>query len=59
MLDKVNIALYISDSQSAIMLPNMKGEVDMNVLLFGNDPMLPEQLKFNQFRSVFNTFSRQ
>jgi hypothetical protein len=42
MLDKVNIALYISDSQSAVMLPNMKGEVDMSMLLFGNAPMFNE-----------------
>jgi predicted transcriptional regulator len=42
MLEKVNIAIYISDSQSAIMLPNTKGEVDMSTLLFGNDPMFNE-----------------
>jgi hypothetical protein len=39
MLEKVDIALYISDSQSAIMLPNMKGEIDMGMLLFGDDPV--------------------
>jgi predicted transcriptional regulator len=42
MLEKVNIALYISDSQSAIMLPNMKGEVDMSVLLFSADSTFNE-----------------
>jgi predicted transcriptional regulator len=42
MLEKVNIALYISDSQSAIMLPNTKGEVDMSMLLVSNDPMVGE-----------------
>jgi predicted transcriptional regulator len=39
MLDNVNIALYISESQSALMLPNMKDEVDMNILLVGDDPL--------------------
>lgn len=39
MLDRVNIALYISESQSALMLPNMKDEVDMNILLVGDDPL--------------------
>jgi predicted transcriptional regulator len=42
MLEKVNIAIYISDSQSAIMLPNMKGEVDMSMLLYGNDSTFSE-----------------
>jgi predicted transcriptional regulator len=42
MLEKVDIALYISDSQSAVMLPNLKGEIDMSVLLFGSDPMFNE-----------------
>lgn len=39
MLDRVNIAIYISESQSALMLPNMKDEVDMNILLVGDDPL--------------------
>ena len=42
MLDTVSIALYISDSQSAVMLPNMKGEVDMSLLLVGTDPSFNE-----------------
>ena len=42
MVEKVNIAVYISDSQSAIMLPSTKGEVDMSMLLFGFDPMFNE-----------------
>ena len=39
MLDRVNIALYISEWQSALMLPNLKDEVDMNILLVGDDPL--------------------
>ena len=42
MLDTVSIALYISQSQSAVMLPNMKGEVDMRMLLVGSDPSFNE-----------------
>jgi predicted transcriptional regulator len=42
MLDRVNIALYISESQSALMLPNMKDEVDMNILIVGDDPFFNE-----------------
>ena len=42
MLDTVSIAIYISDSQSAVMLPNMKGEVDMGMLLVGTDPSFNE-----------------
>jgi predicted transcriptional regulator len=42
MLDTVSIAIYISDSQSAVMLPNMKGEVDMGMLLVGNEPSFNE-----------------
>ena len=42
MLDTVSIALYISQSQSAVMLPNMKGEVDMRMLLIGSDPSFNE-----------------
>jgi predicted transcriptional regulator len=42
MLDTVSIALYISDSQSAAMLPNMKGDVDMSMLLVGSDPLFNE-----------------
>jgi predicted transcriptional regulator len=39
MLDSVKIALYVSESQSALMLPNMRDEVDMNILLVGDDPL--------------------
>jgi predicted transcriptional regulator len=42
MLDTVSIALYMSDSQSATMLPNMKGDVDMSMLLVGSDPLFNE-----------------
>ena len=42
MLDTVSIAIYISDSQSAVMLPNRKGEVDMGMLLVGTDPSFNE-----------------
>jgi predicted transcriptional regulator len=42
MLDTVSIALYMSDSQSAAMLPNIKGEVDMSTLLVGSDPLFNE-----------------
>ncbi|MGH9965367.1 MAG: hypothetical protein ACRD5E_11150 [Nitrososphaeraceae archaeon] len=42
MLDTVNVAIYISETQSAIMLPNMKDEVDMNMLLHGDDPAFNE-----------------
>ena len=37
MLDTINIALYLSESQSAAMFPNVKGEVDMNMLIVGDD----------------------
>ncbi len=39
MLDSVKIALYISESQSALILPDMRGEVDMNILLVGDGPL--------------------
>ncbi|HZD34025.1 MAG TPA: transcriptional regulator FilR1 domain-containing protein [Nitrososphaeraceae archaeon] len=42
MLDTVKVAIYISDSQSILMLPNMKGVVDKNVLLCGDDPSFIE-----------------
>jgi predicted transcriptional regulator len=48
MLEAVNIALYISDSQSAVMLPNMKDEVDMGILLVGNDPSFNEWCRLVQ-----------
>jgi predicted transcriptional regulator len=42
MLDTVSIALYISESQSGVILPNMKGEVDMSMLLVSTDPLFNE-----------------
>jgi molybdate transport repressor ModE-like protein len=42
MLDTINIALYLSESQSAAMFPNEKGEVDMNMLIVGGDPAFNE-----------------
>jgi predicted transcriptional regulator len=42
MLDTVSIALYVSDSQSAAMLPDMKGNVDMSMLLVGSDQSFNE-----------------
>ncbi|MGA7368059.1 MAG: hypothetical protein WBX01_02950 [Nitrososphaeraceae archaeon] len=54
MIDTVNIAIYISDSRSAVMLPYVKGEVDMSVLLIGNDP------QFNEWcLDLFNHFWEQ
>ncbi|MGI0021141.1 MAG: hypothetical protein ACREAY_11795, partial [Nitrososphaera sp.] len=38
MANSVGFALYIADGQSAVMLPNLKGEVAMDALLVGNDP---------------------
>jgi hypothetical protein len=56
MLDKVSIALYISQSQSAVMLPNMKGEVDMRMLLVGSDPFNEWCLDlFNHFLGMCRT----
>jgi predicted transcriptional regulator len=42
MLDTINIALYLSESQSAAMFPNVKGEVDMNMLIVGDNPAFNE-----------------
>lgn len=51
MLDTVELAIYISDSESAVMLPNIKGEVDMSMLLVGNDSI------FNEWcLDIFNHF---
>jgi predicted transcriptional regulator len=33
---------YISESQSAVMLPNMQDEIDMSILLAGDDPSFIE-----------------
>jgi predicted transcriptional regulator len=53
-LDSVKIALYISESQSALMLPNMRDEVDMNILLVGDDPLFNNWCLdlFNYFGNV-------
>jgi predicted transcriptional regulator len=42
MLDTINIALYLSESQSAAMFPNVKGQVDMNTLIVSDDPAFNE-----------------
>ena len=42
MVDTVNTALYITESQSALMLPNLKGEIDMSMLIVGNNPSFNE-----------------
>lgn len=36
-VNKVEIAVYISDESCAIMFPNRKGEIDMNNMFVGND----------------------
>jgi predicted transcriptional regulator len=51
MLDTVKLAIYISDSESAVMLPNLKGEVDMTMLIVGKD------ITFNEWcLDMFNYF---
>lgn len=42
MAESVGFALYIADGQSAVMLPNLKGEVGMDALLTGSDPLFCE-----------------
>ncbi|MGI0039008.1 MAG: helix-turn-helix transcriptional regulator [Nitrososphaera sp.] len=42
MADSVGFGLYIADGQSAVMLPNLKGEVVMDALLAGSDPVFCE-----------------
>ena len=42
MVEKVEIALYISDEQAAVMFPNTKGEIDMGAIFIGSDPMFYE-----------------
>ena len=37
MVEKVEIALYISDEQAAVMFPNMTGEIDMGAIFIGSD----------------------
>jgi predicted transcriptional regulator len=42
MVEKVDIALYISDEQAAVMFPNMRGEIDMGAIFIGSDPAFYE-----------------
>ena len=42
MAEKVDVALYISDEQAAVMFPNMRGEIDMGAILIGSDPAFYE-----------------
>jgi predicted transcriptional regulator len=42
MVDTVNTALYITESQSALMLPNLKDEIDMSMIIIGNNPAFNE-----------------
>ena len=42
MVEKVDVALYISDEQAAVMFPNMKGEIDMSAIFIGSDPAFYE-----------------
>ena len=42
MVEKVDLALYISDEQAAVMFPNMKGEIDMSAIFIGSDPAFYE-----------------
>lgn len=42
MVEKVEIALYISDERAAVMFPNMRGEIDMGAIFIGSDPMFYE-----------------
>jgi predicted transcriptional regulator len=45
MVEKVEIALYISDERAAVMFPNMRGEIDMGAILIGSEPMFYEWCK--------------
>jgi len=43
MVEKISVAIYIADeSEAALMLPNSKGEVDMNTMFLGSDPVFCE-----------------
>jgi predicted transcriptional regulator len=43
MVEKVDVALYISDEQqAAVMFPNMRGEIDMSAIFIGSDPAFYE-----------------
>lgn len=43
MVERVNVALFIADDEgAAIAFPNAKGEVDMNTMFIGEDPVFCE-----------------
>jgi predicted transcriptional regulator len=42
MVEKVDVALYISDEQAAVMFPNMRGEIYMGAIFIGSDPAFYE-----------------
>jgi len=42
MVEKVDVALYISDERAAVMFPNMRGEIDMGAIFIGSDPAFYE-----------------
>jgi predicted transcriptional regulator len=43
MVEKVDVALYISDEQAAaVMFPNVRGEIDMGAIFIGSDPIFYE-----------------
>ena len=42
MVERVGLALYIADTQAAVMFPNRKEEVDMGALFVGSDPAFYE-----------------
>jgi predicted transcriptional regulator len=43
MIEKIDVALYISDEQeAAVMFPNVMGEIDMSTIFIGSDPVFYE-----------------
>jgi predicted transcriptional regulator len=42
MVENVDVALYISDEQEAVMFLNMRGEIDMGGIFIGSDPAFYE-----------------
>jgi predicted transcriptional regulator len=43
MVEKVDVALYISDERAAaVMFPNVRGEIDMGAIFIGSDPAFYE-----------------
>ncbi len=42
MVEKVVVALYISEKQAAVMFPNARGEIDMSSVFIGSDPAFHE-----------------